>query len=382
MNTGRKIGGGVQVLDVAFHDRGLRRPNPFDCTLEQLSEYDAVYQRLLHEACGDLGMGDPDPKPELCVPQHDGRLICATAFGAPYPTWDTVASTWWVDPDQNAWDGIRDVSDVEQISIPDWATHPMVRQMAAKWEEFRGKVDADTAADTPIGTAFPWRNPATGDEYRFSHFISFIDMGQNLMGAMRFFEVLAGDPEMAAALLAKCFAISSSYAAFMDNMYGRTRRGFCSMGGDNSCLLSPDMFRRYGMGFDKRVMDECHGLPCNLHSCGPSKHLYEVWAEYPRRETIVLMQTRAMPGAMKALRASLPCTHVQLTIHQPQIEFERETPDRVRELVWEFAEAMDFRDVTISVLVSWVNDRVKENIRAFQAALHEADTKGRTLDAG
>ncbi len=39
----------------------------------------------------------------------------------------------------------------------------------------------------------------------------------------------------------------------------------------------------------------------NLHSCGKSDHLYDVWAKYPGKEKIKVMQTRGVAREAKAL---------------------------------------------------------------------------------
>ena len=145
------------------------------------------------------------------------------------------------------------------------------------------------------------------------------------------------------------------------------------MGGDNSCLVSADMFRDYGMAFDHLVREKCGNVPRNLHSCGASKHLYEVWGEYPEKDQIVVMQTRAIPGAMAPLRKSLPQTTIQLTIHQPQVDFERESPQRIRDLVWGLAEAMECRDCRITVIFTTVDEQCKANLAAFYEAADEVN---------
>jgi hypothetical protein len=135
------------------------------------------------------------------------------------------------------------------------------------------------------------------------------------------------------------------------------------------------MYRTHAMGFDRLVREKCGNLPRNLHSCGASRHLYPVWREYPEREQIVVMQTRAIPGAMKPLRESLPHTFIELTIHQPQIDFERERPERIKALVWEFAEALEFRDMSLTVLFSKDDAHCKTNLAAFFEAGREVNAE-------
>ena len=74
--------------------------------------------------------------------------------------------------------------------------------------------------------------------------------------------------------------------------------------------------------------------------------------------------------------AGLAATHlVELTIHQPQIDFERETPDRVKALVWEFAESLGFRDMSLTVLFSKDNAQCKANLAAFFEAGREVNAE-------
>ena len=380
MGGAKLIDGGVWVLDAAFHAQGLRRPNPFTSSLDAVSEAGAEYSRLLCRALGELEMGERQPEPQLSVPQHDGRVVCATAFGAPYPTWDPLSASWWLDAGWQAWPGLQTAREAEEIPIPDWSKNPLVCEMAAKWREVQSRVGAEQAAKLSLPwTSFPWTHPRTGQTRNMSVFMTFVDLGGFLLGSTRFLTMLAAEPELAAALMRKCFELSVSYSRFMDRLYGKKREGVCTFGGDNSCLLSPAMYRAYAMGFDRLLAAECPGLWRNLHSCGPSSHLYALWGKYPDKDLIVLMQTRAIPGAMRPLRKALPSTVIQLTVHQPQFDFERARPDRVKALIWELAEAMEFRDGAIGVLVSSIDERVKANIRAFNEAIQEVNAEAQRV---
>ena len=66
-----------------------------------------------------------------------------------------------------------------------------------------------------------------------------------------------------------------------------------------------------------------------------------------------------------------------MTIHQPQVDFERESPARIKELVWELAEAMEFRDASIKVIFSSVDEGCKRNLRAFVEAVADVNARAR-----
>lgn len=349
---------------------GRGRPNPVTTSLADVARYEQDRARVMYEHLGEFGYGSPDPKPWYSVPQHDGRNIIAAAFGAAYPDWDELSGCFVLPLNAHPWAGLDSVAAVERLPVPDWERNPLVQENRRKWEEVQALVGADAAAAMPLNwTELHWAG------HRMSGFPSFLDMGGFLMGSTEFLTVLAADPELAQALLRKCFELSASYSDCMCRLYGRPRTAWCSLGGDNSCLVSAEMYRTYAMAFDALVREKCGNLPRNLHSCGASSHLYKVWGEYPEREQIVVMQTRAIPGAMRPLRASLPQTHIELTIHQPQVDFERETPDRIKALVWEFAEALEFRDMSLTVLFSTVDAQSKTNLAAYFEAGREVNAE-------
>lgn len=349
---------------------GRGRPNPITTSVADVARYERDRARLMYEYLGEFDMGSADPEPWYTVPQHDGRNIIAAAFGAAYPDWDEFSGCFVLPLNAHPWAGLHSVAEVERLPVPDWDQNPLVQESRRKWKEIQALAGTGKAAQMPLNwTELQWAG------HRMSVFPSFLDLGGFLMGSTEFLTVLASDPELAQALLRKCFELSASYSDAMCRLYNRPRTAWCSLGGDNSCLVSADMYRDYAMTFDAMVREKCGNVPRNLHSCGASQHLYRVWGEYPEREQIVVMQTRAIPGAMAPLRDSLPHTHIELTIHQPQFDFERETPDRIKTLVWEFAEALGFRNMKITVLFSVVDDLVKQNLAAFFQAGREVNAE-------
>jgi len=367
----------ARLVDAWFVEKmGCGVPNPFDTSLDQVARHNQERARLLYDCLGDIGLGGADPKLQYAVPQYGNRLICAAAFGAPHPQWDERTGSFWLDSATPAWSGITNVAEVDRLSIPNWAENPLVKENIEKWEEVKRVVGAQRAYQMPLDqTELFWEHPLTQARFRFCVYATFIDLGSFLMNNTEFMTILGGDPELAHALLRKCFQLSTSLTEFLRHVYDRPMVGWGSLGGDNSCLLSPSLYVEYGMGFDTLMREAGGNLPRNLHSCGASRHLYGVWADYTEHDQIVLMQTRAIPGAMEALRQSLPQTYIQLTLHQPQVDFEHETPERIREIVWQCAEDLGFRDMSITVLFSTVNEQSKANLAAFFSAIEEVNAE-------
>lgn len=349
-------------------------PHPFCNSFDECARYQQECARLLYDAWGDIGFGSADPQPWYSVPQHDGRIIAAAAFGSPYPSWDEVSGSFWLETNAHPWSGLSSIAEVERLPVPDWERNPLVQENVRKWEEYKTRFGSEAARTASLPwTDFPWSHPVTGWQYNFCSVPTFLDLGCFLMGSTEFLTTLAADPELAHALLQKLFAISINQCEFMCRLYNRPLTAWGSMGGDNSCLVSAAMYREYAMAFDRLVRARLGPMPCNLHSCGASKHLYETWADYPDKDDIVLMQTRAIPGAMAPLRRALPTTFIQLTILQPQVDFEREHPERIKALVWDLAEALEFHDCSIDVIFSAVTDQCKTNILALREAGEEVN---------
>jgi hypothetical protein len=185
---------------------------------------------------------------------------------------------------------------------------------------------------------------------------SFIDTGICLLGIANFLAVLAGDHPLADALEDKCFELITSYSDFLLSLAGRKIEGWMGFGGDVAAMLSPRLYERYGNGFDARLFEyiksahgAAHDAPWNLHSCGPSAHLYDVWGRHPHRMNIAVMQTRLIPGQVAKLRACLPVTHLDLTVHPGHFDFASASPHTVSEMIRQTVEDAGRREVGIHI---------------------------------
>ena len=351
---------------------GITEPNPFDMPLDSFVEYNAKKSKLLYEKFGQFGIGQKEPEMVYPALQHDGRNVCACAYGGPYPTWDSKTGSFWHARDFIPWRNLQSVKDVEQIKIPDWAKVHMVQGMLTKFEEMK-KQTKYTVPKTPC---IPWNKfgftTPGGTIYEFAHFMSFLDLGCFMCGETEFFTILGGEEKIADALMDKCFELSTSYSEFMLKAYGQSAViGLSSFGGDNSCMLSPAMYKKYAISFDLKIIEKYGDLPANLHSCGPSSHLYDIWGEYPNLKNIVLMQTRGIPNELHRLRKALPYTFLEITLHQPQFDFENETPENIARITEHYVEQADGRDIVLVIVINRAGKKVDKNIETFYKAMRQ-----------
>jgi hypothetical protein len=221
--------------------------------------------------------------------------------------------------------------------------------------------------------------PAAGINYP-----SYIDLGIFLLGTTRFLTIIGGEPELADALMDKCFELSATYTEFFLSVEPDRWEALLGFGGDVACMLSPRLYQRYSLDWDARLFEyvqKMHvtpdDLPCNLHSCGPSLHLYSLWGKHPYQKNIATMQTRLLPGQVKKLRDNLPNTFLQLTFHPQHFDFAQAEPAEVKRVLWEAARDAGLRDVYFKVfaVAHQPQDlgRLEANLIAFYETLGEME---------
>ena len=276
----------------------------------------------------------------------------SVALAGAEPAWDARNGCFWASR-KRALSWVKTVSDVARIPTPLWNREPTFWQMMdsrQRWQK--------AFPDNPPGSlgGGVWSQPAGRKPVRFLPFMSFIDMGPHLLGADEFMMILAGDPPLADALMDKCFELSTSYGEFLQSLQGGTVCGLVGFGGDYTCMLSPDLYEKYSARWDQRLFSyfrEFYGVsgetPCNLHSCGPSPHLYSAWGRHPLRASITTLQTRLLPPHVESLRQHLPGTLLQLTFHPGHYDLARVRPDDVRSVFRQTLEDAGRRDVHFTV---------------------------------
>ncbi|MCM8816794.1 MAG: hypothetical protein NC913_04700 [Candidatus Omnitrophica bacterium] len=340
---------------------GIRNPNPWKTDPDEIVEISIKISKKLYERFSDIGLGDPQPKPIYYYLQPDPRHVCAMAYGAGQPRWIEEESMFWFDRTNPPLRWADSIEYVRSLKVPVWQDQILIRKMIEYNEKLAKRNKYPHSEEFVV-----WHREFNGKKVCFAVFFTFIDIGHFLWGTEDFFVTLASNPELGYAMLEFCFKLSTSYTEFLHNFYGiKQFNGISSFGGDFSCMLSPALYEKYAMGFDLKLVQKYGDLFCNLHSCGLSVHLYDVWAKYPNREKIVFMQTRYVRGAMKKLKEALPHTHLQITLHPPQFDFENETEENIYKAVSEIVDVCKDRRVDIVVIITKSGEKVERNIRFF-----------------
>ncbi|MBI3921814.1 MAG: hypothetical protein HY318_10400 [Armatimonadetes bacterium] len=308
---------------------------------------------------------------------YDARLMIATALGAPEPKW--INGSWWHDRDCPALEWVDSVEDVMQIPVPDWQRVPQFQKMLDSRDLWQKEYPEEPPSG--FGITLDLTVPGRGLA-QFVNYPSFVDLGIVFLGMTRFLTVLGSDAALARALMDLIFELTTGYTEFLLELKPERIEALCGFGGDATCLLSPQLYETYGLGWDARLFDfvrKTHqtpdDLPCNLHSCGPSGHLYDAWGRHPCQRNLTTLQTRLLPGEVKRLRDSLPNTQLELTLHPPHFDVVQADPSETRDVLRQSAKDAGFRNVhfTIAAVVHRPEDmgRVVTNLTACHETMEE-----------
>lgn len=285
---------------------------------------------------------------------YDARYMIATALGAPRPEWDGSTHSWWMDREHgNPLDASMTPAEVAAIPVPDWNSLPQVQEMLEsrkRWKEaFPG--------DDPRFSNISQLSVHAGEMRWFLGYPSFVDLGIFLLGTTDFLTELGMASELADALMEKCFELSTSYIDFIYSVNPVEMELLLGFAGDTACLLSPELYRKYSTRWDAMLFAYVRNrygcaddFPCNLHSCGPSVHLYDSWGEHPHNDQIVVLQTRLVPGCVKNLRRNMKKTVLQLTLHPQHYDVTNAPSEEWKQLLIESADAAETDNIHFSVI--------------------------------
>lgn len=293
----------------------------------------------IHRICDEFNkeFAPPSLPPSSEWPgTYGARDMISIALGSPEPRW--VDGNWWHEREHYPLSADMEKSDIDRLQVKDWGKTPAVKNMITSHRDWITEHPADNPS-LLSPNAFQYFIPAYGPRM-FIGYPSFVDLGVYLMGMTEFLTFLALNPNTADYFMDRCFELSTSYIDFLLNEQHETFGILGGLGGDTTCMLSPDMYTRFVSTWDRRLLEhvrEKHGipddLPCNLHSCGASNHLYASWSNHPCLKNIAIMQTRLIPGTVGALRKSLPQTYLELTIHPPQCDLSRAAHEEIKRIL-------------------------------------------------
>lgn len=372
-----KITGNVDFTPRWWFDaHNIVTKSPMEQSMDEQLELSSKKSRILHEHYGHLGIGQRNPDPVYIVPQYDGRIVAANAFSGKKPGWEPLTACYWWDKSVSAWGAIEDPKEISKIEIPDWDNNPLVNETLERFEKEKSSQCYRTGRVQYPWTLLEFTDQRDQADYRLLGYMSIVDLAPFLYGDTEFFSILISEEDLAFAITDKCYEIATSYAEYMQSHLGLEGKanGWGSIGGDYSTVMSPVLYEKYCKPNDIKRMEHCEKLgmsAINLHSCGKSNHLYDVWAKYPDKGKIKVMQTRGIEGKLKHLRECLPHTWIQWTLHQPQCDFENISQAEVEKVIRNYAAEAGYENLEFTAIVAQPGENTDKNIETFYKTIED-----------
>ena len=270
-------------------------------------ETDIKVARGLYQEFGEYGMGDPDPKPALGVGIQPLDFMNAAMGGKILYYCDSAVHT----PDRPL-ERIQTIEDVKRLENINWSEHGMFKDMFEQVAIMQ-QAHPDLPIDHVQGV---WRDGENNDK-------CFLVMHTPLTTAFR----LVGERIMEMMLLETALAeavfeyILWQYRTLWDTIFQRLnwKAAKIHFGDCAATMLSPVMYDNGCFKMYQSLMNDFDGAV--IHSCGPSSHLLESFAQLRRIKQLQLGYGTDLKRARDLFSKSSICAYygcAELMAQRPQ----------------------------------------------------------------
>lgn len=157
---------------------------------------------------------------------------------------------------------LNDVSDIDALEIPDPEDVPKVRWYYDRFEEFK-------ALARKIGAKVPVQEHARLTIHPP------LSAACAIMNPTMVYTYLYTEPEAMDRLLQKMFTAFCKLIDYADRRSG-VRTTHLGLANDNACFISPEMYRKMVLPYDRKLYEIYGKEGRYLHTDGPSDHLFQM----------------------------------------------------------------------------------------------------------
>ena len=305
-------------------------------------ERDFDIQRKLRERYGDFGMGDPNPELKSLGVAIQPLDFLNIALGG-RAVHQKAESVWTPDKPLGT---VETLDDLRRVPDIDWESNPAMLDTWRQLDELKQAYpslpvnNVQGVAELDDGGAFLVMHTPYTTAFRL--------MGEKI------FEFMLLDEELAWATL-EFFA--RQYRNLWRHICGRMGwHGVKIHFGDCAAtMLSPDLYEKYSLPLYHDYMREFQ--ECTIHSCGPSSHLLELFAQVPNATNVQLGDGTDLAKARRLLPGA------NITAYYLPAALLQSTPAEVERKLWDMAERLQDN---FTICSSGVDpDTPEGNIRAY-----------------
>lgn len=310
--------------------------------------------KALHENFGDYGMGDPEPKVlalSVGIQPLDflnGALGGRMEYGSEETVWT---------PDKPL-EHVETIQDLEAMPEVDWENNPLYLDYLGQINEMKelypdlpvtniqgvmsGENSCNFIMHTPYTTAF------------------------RLLGE-RIFEFMLLDEELANAIFDY---LMRQYQNLWDSICKRmnwteNEKQNLHFGDCAATMLSPSLYEKFSLPLYQKLMNDYK--TCTIHSCGPSTHLLDLFAEVPNPKIVEL----GGGTDLKHVRKKFPNSYINAYVTSSEILLGNQKS--IEKKLWEMAETLENE---FQLVGSSIDPKTPpENIKSFLDTAYKINKK-------
>ena len=285
-------------------------------------EQDLVIQKKLHERFGEFNMGDPDPKIHGVGVAIQPLDFVNIALGGK-ACYQSGESVWTPDKPLSAVESLEDLRKIPDI---DWERNEALldtwRQIGELKTAFPALPVSNIQGVAPL-------SGTDGEAFLVMH--TPYTTAFRLMGE-KIFEFMLLDEQLAWAVL-----------DFFTRQYKNLWRHICGkmgwhgvkihFGDCAATMLSPALYEKYSLKIYQDYMTEYR--ECTIHSCGPSSHLLDLFAQVPNASNLQLGDGTDLSKARRLFPDSL------INAYYSPAALLKDAPPDIERKMWSMTERLE-----------------------------------------
>ncbi len=300
--------------------------------------------RALHESFGKYGLGDPEP--------------CANGISAGIQPLDflnaALGGKMCYSKDESVWtpekplEHIESMTDLEKIADINWDNNPVYLD---QWRQINEMKEAYPSLQVRTLQGVSYDGEGCYYVMHTPYTTAFRLLGD------RIFEIMMLDEELAGGIFEYLMRqYENMWQASCERLgWPPDNKAFLHFGDCAATMLSPSLYEKSCLPFYQKLMEKYK--TCTIHSCGPSTHLLDLFAEIPNIKQLQLGAGTDLNGIRKLFPDAL------ISAYYSSPEILNGAPAEIQAKLWQMADILENNFVINGSSVD--PDTPHENIIAY-----------------
>jgi len=183
---------------------------------------------------------------------------------------------------------LKEIKDIENLKIPDPSNHPGVNYVWEEAEKVR-KILKKRRVKLPFSGAYFKIHPP-------------LSAACAIMNPTDIYTLMYTEPKVIFLLFDKLFEAFCKLVDYSDKRNGIKKRDSISLADDNSAFISPEMYRKFVLPYNKKIYERYGRRTRFLHADGPNDHLFAILANELKLTFMDIGGFSSLEAAVKAMK--------------------------------------------------------------------------------